>query len=565
MQLLRQAGHPWAQERHQHGPACGHQGEASPVQRSARDEAVQRIPESEGHAHGHEAMADSSPAVQKALLDAAMASPSRSLPEPLLAEAMPFFQNPNLAAAQLHDNPVAQRATAALGARAMTVGTHIFASPQVVADKGVMGHELSHVNENLKGTPETGNNNGAGVTITDPNQGSEQKAERDGASFGARGATAPSVVTQRALTQDVGSAAVNENASTAGGAVQRMESPSRGRRSSGEGDYEADASASDSGGSVHGRDSDGSPERRELLSRTEQELVAGGGLDDLVGRTERLGLGPSTLRRIRAIHNSDSEDQARPAQQAAPQGQARASQSSESDSDSSAGSAEGLLSQLPETNLLRPFRDLLVAEVGKGSGKKLKVTFQVQGTSPRGGSGHAWIEITGSDGEQTSFGFYPEEGGYERLSSVQGGVHCPDGYSGRGRATHHESKKVALEDVIKGYQIAHDRVLANYNFTLHNCSTFAGDAWKAMTGKAIPREWFTRYGMLSLVVATPQGAAEGLEAHQTRRHQERTGRGRRFAEGPMRVLAPGAEQETARHAAAMYSESSSSKSSDEVD
>ncbi|NEB01904.1 DUF4157 domain-containing protein [Streptomyces sp. SID13726] len=189
------------------------------------------MPPGEEHAHGaghgHEAVVDASPAGQKALLDEAMASPSRSLPGPLLSEATPFFQNPNLAAAQLHDNPVAQRATAALGAQAMTVGTHIFAPPQVVADKNVMGHELSHVNENLKGIPETGHSNGAGVTITDPNQSSEQKADKDGAAFGAGAATAPSLVAQGSAVNAAEKQGIHEKRS--GGAVQRAPEDQRKR------------------------------------------------------------------------------------------------------------------------------------------------------------------------------------------------------------------------------------------------------------------------------------------------------------------------------------------------
>ena len=546
VQLLRQAGHPGAQDRHQHGPACGHHEEGAQVQRSAQE---------------HGPVADDSPAGQKALLDQALASPSRALPEPLLAAATPFFQNPNLAAARLHDNPLAQRATAALGAQAMTVGTHIFAPPRVVADKKVMIHELSHVNENLRGTPETGNNNGAGVTITDPHQGSEQKAERDGASFGAGATTAPSVVTQRAVTRDVDTAAVNQGASTADAAVQRMESPPRGRR--GSEDYEADASDP---GSAPDRDSDSSPERRELLERIERELAAGPSLDDLAEQAERLEMGHPGFRRVRGVHDPD-QDQDR----AAPQSESESEY--ESDPPATAAAAPVVvepLPELPENPRLAPLRDLLKRELRKGGvDKKLKVTFSVDAgdRDPRVASGHAWIEITGSRGKQTSFGFYPEQE-HDMLSNVRGGVHCPDGYSLSGRATHHESKNVALKDIVNGYLVAHDRSGAHYNLTLHNCSTFAGDVWKTMTGKAIPREWFTAYGLLGTVVSTPHGAAEGLEGHQERRRQRRRERARPLVEGPLRGLMPGpgdADEVADRLARAKLSQSSSSPSSEEVD
>ncbi|MET9530183.1 MULTISPECIES: DUF4157 domain-containing protein [unclassified Streptomyces] len=129
-----------------------------------------------------------------------MSSTSRPLPAPLRKEAESFYQN-DLSSARLHDGPVAQRATTAMGAQAMTVGTHIFLPPEALGNMSLMGHELGHVSENLKGTRETGDTNSAGVTVTDPNQNSEQKAERDGAAFAASVGSAPSVVAQRAVDE----------------------------------------------------------------------------------------------------------------------------------------------------------------------------------------------------------------------------------------------------------------------------------------------------------------------------------------------------------------------------
>ncbi|MBZ6140616.1 DUF4157 domain-containing protein [Streptomyces olivaceus] len=143
-----------------------------------------------------------------------MSSPSRPLPESLRAAAEPFFGNRNFSTTQVHDNPVAQRATAALGAQAMTVGNHIFAPPSVIGDMRVMGHELSHVNENLGGTTETGTDMGAGLTVTRPEQHSEQKADRDGVFFAAGAATAPSVAVQRSASRSAG-----PSTGTAGGAA----------------------------------------------------------------------------------------------------------------------------------------------------------------------------------------------------------------------------------------------------------------------------------------------------------------------------------------------------------
>ncbi|MBZ6081479.1 DUF4157 domain-containing protein [Streptomyces olivaceus] len=145
-----------------------------------------------------------------------MTSPSRPLPESLRAAAEPFFGNRNFSTTQVHDNPVAQRATAALGAQAMTVGNHIFAPPSVIGDMRVMGHELSHVNENLGGATETGTDMGAGLTVTRPEQHSEQKADKDGVFFAAGAATAPSVAVQRSASRSAGPSAAAAGGTAAG-------------------------------------------------------------------------------------------------------------------------------------------------------------------------------------------------------------------------------------------------------------------------------------------------------------------------------------------------------------
>jgi hypothetical protein len=146
-----------------------------------------------------------------------MAGPSRRLSGPLLGEAESFYNN-DLSATRLHDDPTAQRAATALGADAMTVGTHVFLGPAAHGRKDVIGHELGHVDKNLRGDRETGHDNGAGVGVTDPGQTSERIAAADGAAFAAGAATAPSVVAQRAAVED----APAEQAHAAVPAVQRI-------------------------------------------------------------------------------------------------------------------------------------------------------------------------------------------------------------------------------------------------------------------------------------------------------------------------------------------------------
>jgi hypothetical protein len=154
---------------------------------------------SHGPGCGHDSAKDSGPAGQRSLLDAALASPSRSLPDSLRAEAEPFFHN-DFSGVRLHDGPVAQRAAEAMGAQAMTVGSHLFLPPEGTRNKALVGHELSHLDKNLKGERETGTDNGAGVTVTDPNQRSERTADADGAAFAAEARTARPVIAQRAAT-----------------------------------------------------------------------------------------------------------------------------------------------------------------------------------------------------------------------------------------------------------------------------------------------------------------------------------------------------------------------------
>ncbi|MEJ1200939.1 MULTISPECIES: eCIS core domain-containing protein [unclassified Streptomyces] len=175
-------------ERHQHGPGCGHA--APTVQR-------REAPHEHGPGCGHGAVEDTGPTAQRSLLDAARNTPSTSLPGAFLAKAKPFFQNDRLSEGRVHDNPIAQRATAALGAEAMTVGKHIFLGPKAVGNTKTLAHEASHLDKNIRGIPETGNNHGAGLTVTDPGQGSERAADTDSDAFMSGAGTAPSVVAQR--------------------------------------------------------------------------------------------------------------------------------------------------------------------------------------------------------------------------------------------------------------------------------------------------------------------------------------------------------------------------------
>ncbi|MFJ4439037.1 DUF4157 domain-containing protein [Streptomyces sp. NPDC088923] len=168
---------------------------------AAVSQLVQRRADPEEHQHGagcgHEDNGDRSPEGQSRLLAAARNTPASPLPGAFLAKATSFYQNPGIAAARVHADPVAQRATAAMGAEAMTVGMDVFLGPSAVGNTKILAHEASHLDKNSRGVKETGNGNGAGVTITSPGQDSEVAAVSDSDAFMSGVDTAPSVAIQR--------------------------------------------------------------------------------------------------------------------------------------------------------------------------------------------------------------------------------------------------------------------------------------------------------------------------------------------------------------------------------
>ncbi|MER7512007.1 DUF4157 domain-containing protein [Streptomyces lavendulae] len=191
--------------RHRHGPGCGHP--QPPVQRR---EAVHHDHHHDGHEqeheHEHEGVKDARPQSQLGLLRSALDTPSSPLPDPFLSRAKAFYRNDGLGAGRVHDNPTAQRAAAALGAHAVTVGSHILLGPGAVGNTEILAHEASHLDKNLRGDRETGHDNGDGMAVTDPEQGSERAATTDGAAFVAGRGTAPSV-DRRAPVEEEGTAA----------------------------------------------------------------------------------------------------------------------------------------------------------------------------------------------------------------------------------------------------------------------------------------------------------------------------------------------------------------------
>ncbi|MEV7546564.1 DUF4157 domain-containing protein [Streptomyces sp. NPDC089915] len=204
------------ERRHRHGPGCGHP-EPAPVQRR---EAVHHGHE---HGHGHEGKQDPGPQAQLGLLRSALSTPSSPLPDPFLSKAKSFYRNDGLGAGRVHDNPTARRAAESLGAHAVTVGSHILLGPGAAGNTEILAHETSHLDKNLRGVRETGTDNGNGVAVTDPGQGSERAAAADGAAFAAGRGTAPSAAQRAPVeeTHDTDGPVREETAQTAPEAVQR--------------------------------------------------------------------------------------------------------------------------------------------------------------------------------------------------------------------------------------------------------------------------------------------------------------------------------------------------------
>ncbi|MEV0505790.1 DUF4157 domain-containing protein [Streptomyces spectabilis] len=167
------------------------------IQRLAGNGAVARLLEEERHAHGpgcgHGGAQDGGATDHQALINDAINSPTSSLPGPLIARAESFHQN-DFSAAQFHMGPVAQRAIEAMGARAMTIGAHVFLPPGATQDLSLIGHEFSHLDKNFRNQPETGVDNGSGMPVT------VQRAAADGADHTDPGRSAP---VQRAARDDL--------------------------------------------------------------------------------------------------------------------------------------------------------------------------------------------------------------------------------------------------------------------------------------------------------------------------------------------------------------------------
>ncbi|MFI6687870.1 DUF4157 domain-containing protein [Streptomyces sp. NPDC050485] len=143
LQTLRQAGHPWAQEQHQHGAGCGHQQAEQPaVQRSAVHDVLRT---------GGTPLDDVTRTDMESRLGA------------------------DFSDVRIHNDSAAKASAAEVGARAYTSGSHVVIG-EGGADRHTLAHELTHVIQQRQG-PVAGTDNGSGLRVSDPSDRFEREAE----------------------------------------------------------------------------------------------------------------------------------------------------------------------------------------------------------------------------------------------------------------------------------------------------------------------------------------------------------------------------------------------------
>lgn len=143
VQMLRQAGHSWAEpEQHRHGAGCGHPTEQPAVQRSAVHDVLRT---------GGRPLDEATRGDMEARLGA------------------------DFSDVRIHDDSAAKASAAEVGARAYTSGSHVVIGSGG-DDKHTLAHELTHVVQQRQG-PVSGTDNGAGLRVSDPSDRFEREAE----------------------------------------------------------------------------------------------------------------------------------------------------------------------------------------------------------------------------------------------------------------------------------------------------------------------------------------------------------------------------------------------------
>ncbi|WP_408996534.1 eCIS core domain-containing protein [Streptomyces europaeiscabiei] len=142
------------------------------LQRLAGNAAVARAVEQQRHTH--DAHCGHNPAVQRSAVHEVLRSAGRPLDTPLRKE-MEARLGAGFGDVQVHNDTVAQRSAAEIGARAYTSGNHVVIGAGG-ADKHTLAHELTHVIQQRRG-PVSGTDTGDGTRLSDPSDRFEREAE----------------------------------------------------------------------------------------------------------------------------------------------------------------------------------------------------------------------------------------------------------------------------------------------------------------------------------------------------------------------------------------------------
>ncbi|MFE3181083.1 DUF4157 domain-containing protein [Streptomyces violascens] len=188
VQMLRAAGHSWAQEQHRHGAGCGHRQTEHAAQSALQRSAVHDVLRSGG----------------------------RPLDEVTRTD-MESRLGADFSDVRIHNDSAAKASAAEVGARAYTSGNHVVIG-NGGGDDHTLAHELTHVIQQRQG-PVAGTDNGSGLKVSDPSDRFEREAEANATrAMRGEGATGGTVQRAAGATPNSRSTVVSE------ASVQRVKS-----------------------------------------------------------------------------------------------------------------------------------------------------------------------------------------------------------------------------------------------------------------------------------------------------------------------------------------------------
>ncbi|WP_406009073.1 DUF4157 domain-containing protein [Streptomyces sp. NBC_00637] len=161
------------------------EGQLLALQRTAGNAAVVRLLEQrrqdQRHAHGpscgHDGAGAGDPAsVQRSSVPDVLRTAGQPLDGTVRTE-MEARLGADFSDVRLHTGPTAQRSAAEVGARAYTSGSHVVIGAGGT-DRHTLAHELTHVIQQRQG-PVAGTDNGSGLSVSDPSDRFERAAEEN--------------------------------------------------------------------------------------------------------------------------------------------------------------------------------------------------------------------------------------------------------------------------------------------------------------------------------------------------------------------------------------------------